>query len=109
MFRYVATLLYAYCAVVLGATGDLSKVNGSIHVDDGQRAGDVSTVNGSITIGQAAQVGAVETVNGSVRFEERASADSAETVNGAITLGEQVQVKDSVSAVNGTFIRLHTA
>jgi hypothetical protein len=32
MFRYVATLLYAYSAVALGASLDLSKVNGSIDV-----------------------------------------------------------------------------
>ncbi len=101
MFRYAATLLYAYSAVVLGASLDVSKVNGSIHVDEGQQAGDVSTVNGSITIGRSARVEDVETVNGSVHFAEGASATSAETVNGAIEIGPQVQVRDSVSAVNG--------
>lgn len=102
MFRYVATLLYAYSAVALGAAGDLSRINGSIHVEPGQQAGDVSTVNGSITVGASSQVHEVETVNGSVRFEEGARAQSAETVNGAIVLGPQVAVDGSVSTVNGS-------
>jgi DUF4097 and DUF4098 domain-containing protein YvlB len=102
MIRYVATLLYAYSAVALGAAvADVSKLNGSIHVAEGQQAGDVSTINGSITIGRSAEVQEVETVNGSVHFEEDASAKSAETVNGAVELGPRVQIRDSVSAVNG--------
>ena len=101
MIRYVATLLYAYSAVALGAAYDLSKVNGSIEVGQGQQVGDVSTVNGSITVGSSAQVQAVETVNGSVRFGESAMAQSAETVNGAIVLDRQVTVTKSVSTVNG--------
>ena len=101
MFRYVATLLYAYSAVALGAAYDLSRVNGSIDVERGQEAGDVSTVNGSITVGASAQVQAVETVNGSVRFGESATAQSAETVNGAIVLDRKVAVAESVSTVNG--------
>ena len=101
MFRYVATLLYAYSAVVLGASTDMSRINGSINVGSGQQAGDVSTVNGSITIGSSAQVGEVETVNGSVHFEDSAKAQSAETVNGAIVLGRQATVEGSVSTVNG--------
>jgi DUF4097 and DUF4098 domain-containing protein YvlB len=80
MFRYVATLLYAYSAVALGASLDLSKVNGSIDVAQGQRAGDVSTVNGSITVGTAAEVAAVETVNGSVRFDASAKVGPVEGV-----------------------------
>ena len=101
MFRYVATLLYAYSAVALGAATDMSRINGSIDVESGQQAGDISTVNGSITIGSSAQVGEVETVNGSVHFEESAKARSAETVNGAIVLGRQVTVDGPVSTVNG--------
>jgi DUF4097 and DUF4098 domain-containing protein YvlB len=101
MFRYVATLLYAFSAVALGATGNISKVNGSIDVDAGQQAGDVSTVNGSISIGSAAQVRDVETVNGSVRIDDRATARAVETVNGAVTVGESVTVSEGVSAVNG--------
>jgi DUF4097 and DUF4098 domain-containing protein YvlB len=101
MFRYVATLFYAFSAVALGATGNISKVNGSIDVDAGQQAGDVSTVNGSISIGSAAQVRDVETVNGSVRIDDRAAARAVETVNGAVTVGEGVTVSEGVSAVNG--------
>jgi len=101
MIRYVATLLFAFSAVALGASGNISKVNSSIRVDDGGQAGDVSTVNGSISIGRNASVREVETVNGSIRLDERASAESVGTVNGAVTLGEGVLVKDDVSAVNG--------
>jgi len=52
MFRYIATLAFAFSAVALGASADISKVNGSIVVEAGQQAGDVSTVNGSITVGR---------------------------------------------------------
>ena len=102
MIRYVATLLYAFSAVALGSSGNLSKINSSIEVDAGQQAGDVSTVNGSITIGSEARVRDVETVNGSIRIDPRAEARSVETVNGAISLGEGAVVSEEVSAVNGT-------
>lgn len=60
MIRYVTTLLLAFSAVTLGASGSISKVNSSIRVDDGGQAGDVSTVNGSITIGRNASVREVD-------------------------------------------------
>jgi DUF4097 and DUF4098 domain-containing protein YvlB len=101
MTRYLATLLFAFSAVALGAAADISKVNGSIDVEAGQEAGDVETVNGSITIGSGARVREVETVNGSIRLEPRATARSVETVNGAITLGEDVVVSDGANTVNG--------
>jgi DUF4097 and DUF4098 domain-containing protein YvlB len=107
MFRYVATLLFAYSAVALGASGSISRVNGSISVGPGESAGDVSTVNGSIDIGSGAQVRDVETVNGSVRIEDRASARTVETVNGAVSLGEAVTVSEDVSAVNGKLTLRH--
>ena len=83
MTRYLATLLFAFSAVALGAAADISKVNGSIDVAAGREAGDV------------------ETVNGSIRLEPRATAQSVETVNGAITLGEEVVVSDGAGTVNG--------
>ena len=101
MTRYLATLLFAFSAVALGAAADISKVNGSIDVESGREAGDVETVNGSITIGSGARVHDVETVNGSIRLQMRAAAKSVETVNGAITLAEDVVVSDGVSVVNG--------
>lgn len=106
MLRYLATLAYAFSAVALGSTVDLSKVNGSIVVDAGRHVGDVSTVNGSVTVGRGARVDEVDTVNGSVRLEERATASHAETVNGAVEIGEQVDVLRSVSTVNGA-VTLH--
>jgi len=101
MIRYVATLVYAFSAVALGSSGNISKVNSSIEVDPGQQAGDVSTVNGSITIGSDARVRDVETVNGAIRVDPRAEARTVETVNGSITLGENAVVAEEVSAVNG--------
>lgn len=102
MQRQLAVLLYAFSAVALGATGNISKVNGGITLAPGQQAGDVSTVNGSISIGGDARVRDVETVNGSIRVGERAQARSIETVNGGVTLGEGALVSDDVSAVNGS-------
>ncbi len=102
MFRYVATLLFAFSAVALGASDDLDRINGSIDVAAGREAGDVSTVNGSITIGSDARVQDVETVNGRVRLESRATAHSVETVNGSVTLADGVVVSGNVEAVNGS-------
>jgi len=101
MFRYIATLAFAFSAVALGASADISKVNGSIVVEAGQQVGDVSTVNGSITVGRGSQVEDVATVNGSVRLEELSTAGSAETVNGSIVVGGEAQIRDGASTVNG--------
>jgi len=101
MTRYLATLLFAFSAVAIGSSGNISKVNSSITVERGQQAGDVSTVNGSITVGDDARVRDVETVNGAIRLGQRAQARGIEAVNGAITLAEDVLVSDDVSAVNG--------
>ena len=109
MIRYVAVLLYAVSAVALGASGNISRVNGSIEVEPGREAGDVETVNGSVTVGSGARVRDVETVNGAVRIEARAEARSVETVNGAVTVGEQAVVGDDVSVVNGKVTLLRGA
>ena len=101
MIRYALALTWAASTVALAAASDVSKVNGSIHIESGQEAGDVSTVNGGIVIGQGAKVRDVGTVNGSIRLDDRAVAASADTVNGSITLGEQVQVDGPVGTVNG--------
>lgn len=82
-------------------TGDISKVNDSIHIDNGEHVGNVSTVNGSIHIGASAVVSFVHTTNGSVNLESRATADKVETVNGSIHLGDGVQVHGRVHSVNG--------
>jgi DUF4097 and DUF4098 domain-containing protein YvlB len=101
MIRYFVTLMFAFSAVALGSSGNISKVNGSVTVEAGQQAGDVETVNGSITIGEDARVRNVETVNGSVKIYARAQANAVETVNGDVTLAEDVLVADDVSTVNG--------
>lgn len=99
MFRYVATLLFAFSAVALG--DGIGKVNGSIRVDDGQHYDDLSTVNGSITVGRDARVGDVDTVNGSVRLGPGSTAQAADTVNGDVVLDERAQVSGPVETVNG--------
>jgi len=104
MWRYVASLAFAFSAVALGATAATSRVNGNLAIEAGQQAGDVSSVNGSITLGRGARAHGVATVNGSVRLEEHSSATKAQTVNGSIVLGEQARVRDGVSTVNGALI-----
>ena len=104
--RCILTTAFAFAAVVLGdaahATGDISKVNGSVKVEAGQQAGDVDTVNGSVTVGAHARAGRIETVNGSVKIEDTAVVISAATVNGSITVGAGAQVSESIEAVNGS-------
>ena len=89
MTRYLAVLLFAFSAVALGSTGNISKVNSSITVEAGQQAGDVSTVNGSITIQEDGRVRDVETVNGSIKIYARAQAEDVETVNGSVLVAEE--------------------
>ncbi len=81
--------------------GDISKVNRSISIDDGESAGDVETVNGSITIGADAVVESAETVNGSVRIGANGQAESLSTVNGSITVGSKTVVTEGIETVNG--------
>ena len=95
--RCTLTVLFAFAAVVLGASAhaaeNISKVNGSVKVEPGQQVGDVDTVNGSVTIGAGARAGDVETVNGSLKIEDKAVVGSAETVNGSITVGAEAEGK----------------
>lgn len=81
--------------------GDISKVNESVHVDNGEHTGDVSSVNGSIHIGSGAVVKHVHTVNGGVTLESQVSADKVDSVNGAIHLGDGTQVHGPVHTTNG--------
>ena len=82
-------------------SGDISKVNESVHVDSGEHTGDVSTVNGSIHIGDGAVVKYVHTVNGGVSLESHVTADKVGTVNGSINLGDGVHVHGQVHTTNG--------
>ena len=104
--RCALTVLFAFAAVVLGASAhaaeNISKVNGSVKVEPGQQVGDVDTVNGSVTIGAGARAGDVETVNGSLKIEDKAVVGSAETVNGSITVGAEAEVQKGIEAVNGS-------
>lgn len=82
--------------------GDLETVNGSIRVADGVEAGDIETVNGSIRIGTGARTGGIATVNGGVRLAPQVIArGSVETVNGGIFSDRRSQIQGSVATVNG--------
>ena len=80
---------------------DVSKVNGGITADAGQKYGDLETVNGGIRVHSRAIAEDVGTVNGGISLEDDAQVRSAETVNGGITAGERVRVASSVETVNG--------
>ena len=81
--------------------GDISRVNGGITAETGQRYGDLETVNGGISVGQGASAGNVETVNGGITLDDDAHVNSAETVNGGVHAGERVKVARSAETVNG--------
>src|SRR6266850_1509337 len=76
----------AACCVARAADTAISKVMGSIDIGADQRTGDVSTVNGSIHIGEAVRVtGTVQAVNGSLTVANGADvAGRLANVNGAI-------------------------
>lgn len=105
--------------LLLAASDNISKVNGSIRVESGRQVGSVETVNGSIRIedsvqargvetvsgsidiGSNATVGGVETVNGDIKLASNAKADSLETVNGELRLDDRVQIRGDATSVNG--------
>jgi cytoskeletal protein CcmA (bactofilin family) len=103
----VAAATFSLClgtasSAAAAETGDISKVNESVHVDGGEHAGDVSTVNGSIHIGESAVVKHVHAVNGTITVDSRVTADKVDTVNGSIRLGDGVQVHGQIHTTNGT-------
>jgi hypothetical protein len=99
----LALALVLACAVVSAhaADRDVSKVNGGIHVEDGERYGSLDTVNGGIHIGANARVASAETVNGGIEVGESTQTGNLETVNGGIQVDERVTITGGVSTVNG--------
>lgn len=81
---------------------DISKVNGAIAAEAGQRYGSLETVNGSIRIGGGAEADSAETVNGSITVEAGAKVGTLETVNGAIRIAENAVLGDYAETVNGS-------
>lgn len=100
--RLAFALLFAIAATSAhAAERDVSKVNGSIHVEDGERYGSLETVNGSIRIGDNARVDDAETVNGSIEVGDSTRTGALETVNGGIRVEERVTTTGGVETVNG--------
>ena len=93
---------------VLLATGpvcaqeNISKVNGSISAEPGQRYGKLDTVNGGIRVGEGVETGSIDTVNGGVKVADGARTGKIETVNGGVRLGREVIASGGVSTVNGS-------
>ena len=98
----LVTLLGGLLAAPAFADDDISKVNGSIRIEEGRTVGDLDTVNGSIHLADNARAEDVGTVNGSIEIGHGAGIVSASTVNGRIGLGERVRVERDVEAVNGS-------
>jgi len=87
------------------AVVNVSRINASIKVDEGQRAGKLDTVNGAIHIGAKARVEEATTVNGSIRVGTAAQVGSLGAVNGSIQVKAQAKVEGDIVVVNGS-IRL---
>lgn len=96
------------CLVLALATGpaladeDISKVNGGITAEAGQRYGDLDTVNGGIRIGDGAQTGDAETVNGGIKVGDDVRVGGIETVNGGVSVGSRTIVGKGIETVNGS-------
>lgn len=100
--RIALALFIALAAVSAHASEhDVSKVNGSITVAEGEQYGSLDTVNGGIEIGANARVASAETVNGGIEVGARAQTGSLETVNGGIHIDEHVTTSGGLSTVNG--------
>lgn len=81
--------------------GSISKVNGGITAEAGEKYGDLETVNGGISVRARAIADDVETVNGGIKLEDDAQVRSASTVNGGVDAGQRVRVGDDIETVNG--------
>jgi len=81
--------------------GSISRVNGGVTAEAGEKYGDLETVNGGISVRARAIADDVETVNGGIDLDDDAQVRSASTVNGGIDAGQRVRVTDGVEAVNG--------
>lgn len=101
------SLVFASAAFARGI--DVDKVNGSIHIENGQQAGELSTVNGSIRVDSGGTAEKVSTVNGGIELGDNVTVDSVETVNGGIELGQGARVARTVEAVNGHIALAHGA
>lgn len=100
--RLTFALLFAIAATsAQAADRDVSKVNGGIEVEDGERYGSLETVNGGIHIGANARVARAETVNGGIEVGASTQTGSLETVNGGIRVDEHVTTTGGVETVNG--------
>jgi DUF4097 and DUF4098 domain-containing protein YvlB len=97
----VAVLSLFAAAGVCARGIDVDKVNGSIHIENGQQAGDLSTVNGGIHIENGGSAEKVSTVNGGIDLGEHTTVAAVNTVNGGIDLGAGARVSGTVEAVNG--------
>ena len=97
----LALVLAAGSAVAHDDDHEISRVNGGITAEAGQRYGDLDTVNGGIRVRTGASAGDVETVNGGISLETDTQVESAEAVNGGITAGERVHVARGAETVNG--------
>lgn len=102
-----AALALPLAAAAASGDPDISKVNGSITVDDGGRQGELNTVNGSIRIGSNARVGEATTVNGSVHVGDSVQTGDLGTVNGSVRVGRNVTVNGDVETVNGSIFVDH--
>lgn len=97
-----AVLVLPFAAEAAVGDPDISKVNGSITVADGDRQGELNTVNGSIRIGSNARVGEATTVNGSVHVGDMVQTGDLGTVNGSVRVGRDVTVNGGIETVNGS-------
>ncbi len=103
MSKVMLSLATAVAFILAGAAHaqDISKVNGGIHIESGQKAGELSTVNGSVRVSDNAAIKSAETVNGSIRLGDGVQAESLSSVNGAISIGAGSRIGKTVESVNG--------
>jgi len=98
----VSVLTVGAALGVAQAASEAVKVMGSVDIGAGEHAGDVSTVNGPIHIRDNAVVERAHTINGSISLEAHASATELKTVNGSVHLEEGARVSGDVHTVNGS-------
>lgn len=103
----LALVVVLATGIAHAASGDVSKVNGSITVGANEQAGQLDTVNGSITIGANARTGEVETVNGSIRAADHVATGGLSTVNGSIRVEHDGRIDGGLETVNGSIFVDH--
>jgi DUF4097 and DUF4098 domain-containing protein YvlB len=102
--RKMKTILFVVILSLFFFNCDVSGVNRSIHIGDGQTVSKgTSTVNGNVIVGDNCKIlSKCSTVNGKIKVGTDCEVRSLTTVNAGVSVGDETEVDGKISTVNGS-------